>query len=144
MSSRFSGSRSSGSVPSAWRARSQSSALAGARQRVGEVVRPRVIDRLLERHRKLSATLPDLADADSRQRCFSRPVRLGGQILRLADHRDQHAAFGEPLGGAAGVLDGHRVDHGVALVDVVDAEIVELDLQQSWPAILVEVSKLSA
>ena len=36
----------------------------------------------------------------------------------------------EPLGGAAGVLDRDGVDHGVALVDVVDAEIVELDLQQ--------------
>ena len=60
-----------------------------------------------------------------------------------ADHRDQHAAVEQPLGDALHVGHGHGLDQAVALVDVIDAEIVELDLHE-LRGDLVEVSKRSA
>src|SRR6185312_16754598 len=50
-----------------------------------------------------------------------------GQTFRLSSHRDQHAAAEQALGHALGVVDGHRVDQLVAALDVIHAEIVELD-----------------
>ena len=58
------------------------------------------------------------------------PVSFEVRVLGPPDHRHQHAAVGQPLGDAARVLDRHGVDQAVALVDVVDAEILDLDLQE--------------
>ena len=55
---------------------------------------------------------------------------LRGHALGPADHGDQQAAVEQPLGDAPGVVERDRVDQAVAPLDVVDAEIVELDLQE--------------
>ena len=61
------------------------------------------------------------------------PSRLFSRFadaLGAADHGDQHAAVEQPLGHPLGVVERHRVDQGVAPLDIVDAEIVELHLHE--------------
>src|SRR5215510_281469 len=60
----------------------------------------------------------------------SAALTLGGDALRTPDHRDQEPAIEQTLRHAPHVGDGHGIDHGAAAVDIVDAEIVELDLYQ--------------
>src|SRR5262245_23656537 len=119
------GSFNSGNDPSAWRARSQASA--------GSV--------RLSASAKAEAVMPCGPTLSARARsieCLRRMAPYvmsclllrGGDALRPADHRDEHATVKQALGHAFGVLERDGVDQCVALVDVVDAEIVELHAHQ--------------
>src|ERR1700674_575915 len=55
---------------------------------------------------------------------------FGRRRLGPADHHDQHAAFEQALAHPLHVLHGDGVNQAVALVDLVDAEVVELDLHK--------------
>src|SRR5262249_19124305 len=54
----------------------------------------------------------------------------GAQSLRAADDGHQHAVIEQALGRPLGVVERHRVDQGGAALDVVDAEIVDLLLDE--------------
>src|SRR6266851_6813552 len=171
-SSRRSGSRSSGSLPSAWRARSHSSAPAvraiasfkafGATpcppmrsSRASSIDWTTVIEvsdaevgrrsgplsMMLEhipRHGRACPGHPRLTrrrlktwmPATSAGMTTSRSAALGGRRLRAADHGDEETAVEQALRHPLHVGERHRIDEAVALVDVVDAEILELDLHE--------------
>ena len=56
--------------------------------------------------------------------------RLRGGLRRAADDDGEQALAPQPLRGLLGVVQRHRVDDGVALLDIVDRQLVELVLQQ--------------
>src|ERR1041384_7298368 len=105
MSSRFSGSRSRGSVRSAWRPRNEANAAP---------VRARTAAKLSGRAWSIDCwrAIGSLGNSLSAQmravhNCLAARF-LRGQILGLADHRDQQAALTEAFRGAAGVVDRDR------------------------------------
>src|SRR5262245_59563253 len=50
--------------------------------------------------------------------------------LRLAYHGDEEGGAEQALGVAPHVVDRHRIDQARAAVDIVDAKVVELDLDE--------------
>src|SRR3954471_2745274 len=58
-----------------------------------------------------------------------RLIRLG-EPLRASDHKGERLRVEQPLGDALGVRERHGIDHRVALLGIIDAELVELDLHK--------------
>ena len=56
--------------------------------------------------------------------------RFRRQSARPAGNGYQQAAFEQALGDALGIVERDGIDHSAALVDVVHAQIVELDLHE--------------
>src|SRR5262249_17415270 len=117
------GSCRSGNPPAAWRARSHASApsarlsawiSASTATPCGPIRSARA--KSIECLRRMAPKLL--------RRLFRRDA------LRPADHRDEHATLEQALGHAPGVVERDRVDQGGALIDIVDAEIVELHAHQ--------------
>src|SRR4030081_360461 len=56
--------------------------------------------------------------------------RRGGGVRGAADDHGEETLPPQPPGGLFGIVEGHGIDDGVALLDVVDGQLVELILQQ--------------
>src|SRR5262247_2362514 len=137
------GSRKSGSPPSAWRARSQSSASA---LRVRASSSAAAATPSLPMRSARAVAIDWLTGIESRPVHLpgdGRPAGLGvvggcaldpvvgrGDAVRAADHGGEQAAVEQALGHALGIGERHRVDQAGAALDIVDAELVELDLHQ--------------
>src|ERR1035437_6944400 len=143
------GSHSNGREPSAWRARKTSSApsarpSASFRAFSATPCGPMRCSRALSMDWTIAMDccrsagtgmrgyLPRVARATQwpKQRGRRLLGSAGGQPYRPTGHGDQHAAAIEALGYPPGVLDADGVDQTAAALDIVDAEIIDLDLRQ--------------
>src|SRR4051812_22860949 len=79
-------------------------------------------------HLRMTAVLWRSRSSVRRGRRGCRGLRRG--LRRAADDHGVEALAPQPLGGLPRVIEGHRIDDGIAALDVIDAEPIDLVLQQ--------------
>src|SRR5262245_61592377 len=121
-SSCFAGRRSSGKLPSAWRLRKEASA--GAVRRSASAKAPALTPSMPMRSARALSI-------DWRSGMLApRPPLFRGNALRPADDRYQEAGREQAFGHALGVLERDRIDECRPALDVVDAQVVELHVDE--------------